>query len=79
MFKHSLIASHGNQFEDISAIPQVTEDEQDVEYGIQIDDTNQNIEMFPLLLTKTKSGAKPETFKISFDHERWRYDLANRH
>lgn len=78
VFKHSLIASHGDQFEDISSIPQVTEDEQDTEYEMQIDDTNRNIEVFPLLLTKTKPGIKSETFKISFDHERWQYDLANR-
>lgn len=75
VINHNLVAPHEGKFTDISAIPKVTESEQEVEYAIRADDADTEAEMFPLLVTRTKVGESPKTIKVPFDVKRWRYAL----
>jgi len=75
VFNHNLVAPHDGKFVDVSAIPQVAEDEQDVEYGIVVDDSDKDAPAYPLLVTKSMADGKKEDLKVSFDQQKWQYTL----
>jgi len=75
VFNHNLVVAHEGKFVDVSAIPKVTEDKQDVEYGIEVDDSDKDVPAYPLLITKSSADGKREDLKVSFDKQKWQYTL----
>lgn len=53
---YHLIAPVAGKIYDVSAIPQITEDDQDSEYSIAIDDSDTAKAMFPLRVTKRSNA-----------------------
>lgn len=71
---HNIVASRGDRFEDVSRIPMLDESTNS-EYGIRIDDSAQEKEMFPLIVTMTHDSAKSKIFTVNFDFEQWAYQI----
>lgn len=72
---YSIVAPMGEGFEDLSAIPEVTEEEQDARYVIEVVETPTGDGLFPLRVTKTKDGSAARGFLVEFDAVRGRYAL----
>lgn len=71
---YEIVAPKDAVFKNLSGIPEIREEEQDITYQIKIIDSSAD-SIFPLLITKVKSGSAPEEKTISFDQEKWMYSL----
>jgi hypothetical protein len=73
---YSIVVAHEHTFEDISAIPETKENDQDTTYNIEFVARNAGDEnMFPLKVTKIKTGAKNVIFMVNFDEDKHQYAL----
>jgi len=71
---YAIVAPKDSVFIDLSKIPEIREEEQDVKYQIRIIDSSEE-KIFPLLVTKIKAGEAPEEKTISFDEKKWLYSV----
>lgn len=71
---HSIVAPLNGAFMDLSAIPEIPEDEQTTKYEIDVDAKTSD-GLFPLRVAKLESGKKLEEITVSFDTRSSRYSL----
>lgn len=71
---YAIVAPKDSVFIDLSKIPEIREENQDVKYQIKIIDSSAD-KVFPLLVSKIKAGAAPEEKTISFDEKEWLYSV----
>lgn len=71
---YTLLLPRKGGFVDISRIPQVKEDEQGVEYALEVAPDQAGLGLFPLRVTR-KSGAGTETFTVNFEPKAGAYHL----
>ncbi|MBB3225942.1 hypothetical protein FHW69_000532 [Luteibacter sp. Sphag1AF] len=76
---YALVAPVGNQFTNVSTIPQIAEDEQDAEYALSIQSDANVTGMYPLKVVKTREGAKSQTFTVLFNTKTKTYVLPRAH
>jgi hypothetical protein len=70
---HEIVAPHDGRFKNLSAIPEIREEAQDIRYTISIVDRDQGLDVFPLLVEKLKSDKKIGDRAVDFDLEKWAY------
>lgn len=77
---YSLVAAVDGKIVDLSSIPQITEDDQDSEYALSIDDSDTSRPFFPLRVTKTTQQAGGKSVQseqtVEFDPGKRSYALA---
>ncbi|TDK22945.1 hypothetical protein E2F46_12400 [Luteimonas aestuarii] len=71
---HNIVAPRNGRFEDVSRIPMVEEDDQTTRYDIQLDESNPETLMFPVIVVKSKNG-HTERLLIQFDLAEGTYSL----
>lgn len=71
---YAIVAPKDSVFADLSQIPEIREENQDVKYQVKIIDASTD-KVFPLLVTKTKAGKPSEEKIISFDEQTWLYSF----
>jgi hypothetical protein len=64
---HEIVAPQADSFKNISRIPEVREEHQDTKYTIKLVETDANKKMFPLLVSKQKTGSAVESLTVEFD------------
>jgi hypothetical protein len=64
---HEIVAPKADSFMNVSRIPHVREEDQDSKYTIKLVDTDTNKKMFPLLVSKQKTGSVVENLTVEFD------------
>ena len=72
---YSIVAPKDSAFVDLSQIPEIREESQDVRYQVKVIDSSSD-NVFPLMVTKTKAGKPSEEKLISFDEKKWLYSVA---
>lgn len=65
VLNYAIVTDFEGKFVDVSAIPRIREESQDVEYDLHVADARQT--MFPLIVSKTKAGKKIEDISVPFD------------
>lgn len=74
---YSIVVPHKGGFADISRVPQIREGAQDVQYELKVlEDASAN-GLFPLLVTKTRDGAKVAETPVRFDPKAFAYRLPD--
>jgi len=79
VLNYSIVAAINGNFKDISSIPEIEEDAQGIKYEIQIIDGDPGDRLFPLRVTKLKSGVKDDEFIVKFNEEKNLYVLPGIH
>lgn len=72
---HEIVAPQGDTFKNISRVPRIREDEQDISYEIKLVDSDNTKKIFPLLVSKQKNAAQVEELLVNFDENEWVYSL----
>ncbi|WP_266158617.1 hypothetical protein [Dyella silvatica] len=72
---YSILVARGDGFADISSIPEITEAAQDIKYEVKVSDGATGDAMFPLLVTKKKSGVEVDSFLVKYDSKKKVYAL----
>jgi len=70
---YSILMPRKGSFVDVSRIPQVRERGQDFTYELKIASDRPGAGLFPLIVTKTKGGAKIEDIQVNFDPKTFTY------
>ena len=70
---HEIVAPHGDVFVDVSDVPAVQEEHQDVSYAIEVRPDGGDI--FPIKVTKSVSGKPDGERFVNFDKEKWLYRM----
>ena len=72
---YSIVAPVGRKFVDLSAIPDVAEDDQGATHVIKVEATNVAKGLYPLRVIRQRNGKKEQEFLIEFDRARGVYSL----
>lgn len=72
---YAIVTDFDGKFFNVSAIPRIKEESQDVEYGVHVANAQQTQAMFPLIVTKTRAGKKIEDITVPFDPSKRIYTL----
>lgn len=72
---YSIVTAWKNEFLDVSKIPQIREDDQDVRYEMSVQADPSAPSLYPLKIVKTKAKAKVAEFTVPFDAKKARYEL----
>jgi hypothetical protein len=75
VFNHALVAVDGNTFINISAIPQIREEDQGTEYSVAVVSDDSAKPMYPLRVTKTSKDKSTSEKIIEFDSQKKTYAL----
>lgn len=75
VLNYAIVTDFDGKFFNVSAIPHIKEESQDVEYDVHVAGGRQNQAMFPLIVTKTKAGKKVEDITVPFDASKRIYAL----
>lgn len=70
---HEIVAPHDGAFKNLSAIPEIREEAQDVRYAVMVVDGDPNLDVFPLKVEKLASGKKTGERIVGFDRSKWAY------
>ena len=70
---HEIVAPHNGGFKNLSAIPEIREEAQDVRYTVAIVDSNQEADVFALKVEKLESDRKTGERTVDFDRDTWAY------
>ena len=70
---HEIVAPHNGVFKNISAIPEIREEAQDVRYAVTVVDGDPDLDVFPLKVEKLESGKKTGQRIVGFDRGKWAY------
>lgn len=70
---NNIIAPREGKFVDISEVPFVTEENQDVEYHVKVEKDGGEGEIFPLTLYVKENGKTVDERRIEFDRDEWLY------
>jgi hypothetical protein len=75
---YSIVTAVKNEFLDVSKIPQIREDDQDVRYEMTVQADPSAAGLYPLKVVKTKAKAKVADFTVPFDVKKVRYELPTK-
>lgn len=70
---HEIVAPHDGRFKNLSAIPEIREEAQDVRYRIEVVDSDAARDVYPLRVEKMRSDKKVGERVVEFDREKWMY------
>lgn len=70
---HEIVAPHAGKFKNLSAIPEIREEAQDVRYRIEVVGDDAAREIYPLRVTKIRADKKEGERVVEFDREKWMY------
>ncbi len=70
---HEIVAPHDGAFKNLSAIPEIREEAQDVRYAVTVVDGDPDLDVFPLKVEKLSSGKKTGERIVGFDRGKWAY------
>lgn len=74
---HEIVAPHNGAFKNLSAIPEIREEAQDVRYAAAVVDGDPNAAVFPLKVEKFESGKKTGERIVGFDRDKWAYQTID--
>lgn len=74
---YSLIAPLDGKMLDLSAIPQITEDDQDSEYDFSVDASDPAKPFYPLQVTRTREKVVGQPVAVEFDPAKRQYALPS--
>jgi hypothetical protein len=72
---YSIVTTWKNAFVDVSKIPQIRENDQDVRYEMTVQADPAATGLYPLKVVKTKAKAKIAEFTVPFDTRKAHYEL----
>lgn len=72
---YAIVTAIGNRMADVSRLPQITEDAQDVTYDLAIDRSNATADWYPVSLAKRVDGKTTEQRTIAFDASSSTYNM----
>ncbi len=72
---HALVAPWKGKFANLSAIPEVREEDQDSEYSLRVDDSRPELALYPLQVVRKQGGKAQAPVSVAFDPEQGRYAL----
>lgn len=75
VLNYAIVTDFDGKFYDVSSIPRVREDAQDIKYELRVTDSRQAQPMFPLVVTKTKDGKAIDEISVPFDPAKRVYAL----
>lgn len=75
VLNYVIVTDFDGKFFNVSAVPHIREESQDVEYGLHVANVRQTQPMFPLIVTKTRAGKKIEDITVPFDASKRIYVL----
>ncbi len=70
---HEIVAPHNGGFKNLSAIPEIREETQDVRYAVAVVDGDPDADVYPLKVEKLESGKKTGERIVGFDRDKWAY------
>lgn len=70
---HEIVAPHDGSFKNLSAIPEIREEAQDVRYTVTVVDSDPDMDVFPLKVEKSASGKQAGERIVGFDRNKWAY------
>jgi hypothetical protein len=70
---HEIVAPHNGGFKNLSAIPEIREEAQDVRYTVAVVDSDPEADVFPLNVEKLESDKKIGERVVGFDRDKWAY------
>jgi hypothetical protein len=70
---HEIVAPHNGGFKNLSAIPEIREEAQDVRYTVAVVDSDPEADVFPLKVEKLQSDRKAGERIVGFDRDKWAY------
>ena len=70
---HEIVAPHDGVFRDLSKVPEIREDAQDVRYDVEVQDDGSASEVYPLRVVKMQSDKKVAERTLEFDRAQWAY------
>ncbi|MEQ1512424.1 MAG: hypothetical protein ABL934_07065 [Lysobacteraceae bacterium] len=74
---HEIVAPHDGGFKNLSAIPEIREEAQDVRYTVAVVDGDPEADIFPLKVEKLESGKKAGERIVGFDRDKWAYQTIS--
>lgn len=74
--QHAIVAPHEGGFKDLSAIPEIREDRQDVRYAVSVVDDDAAREFYPLRVEKMRGDSRIGERTLEFDRVRWAYPVV---
>jgi hypothetical protein len=72
-YTYAIIAPVGSEFRNISEIPQIEEDQQQVTYSISVTPSLQSEGLYPLDISKSLDGKRVQRMKVEYDPIRRTY------
>jgi hypothetical protein len=70
---HEIVAPHAGKFKNLSAIPEIREEAQDVRYRVEVVGDEAAREVYPLRVTKMRADKQDGERVVEFDREKWMY------
>ena len=70
---HEIVAPHDGVFRNLSKVPEIREDAQDVRYAVEVQDDGSAREVYPLRVVKMQSDKKVAERTLEFDRAQWAY------
>lgn len=70
---HEIVAPHNGAFKNLSAIPEIREEAQDVRYAVAVVDIDPDADVYPLKVEKFESDKKTGERTVGFDRDKWAY------
>lgn len=76
--QHEIVAPHEGGFKNLSAVPEIREEQQNVRYVLSVVNDEAAREFYPLRVEKMREGRKLGELTLEFDRARWAYsDIGN--
>ena len=70
---HVIIAPYAGGFKDLSAVPEIREDQQGVRYAVSVVNDDMEQDFYPLRVEKIRGDSKLGEQALGFDRARWAY------